>query len=42
MVEVPVCVRAVALHWKWGENEGSTGRPVAMLTQYLMDRAAEA
>ncbi len=26
--------------WKWGEAEGSTGRPVGLLTQFLMDRAA--
>jgi leucyl aminopeptidase len=25
--------------WKWGETEGATGRPVGLLTQYLMDRA---
>lgn len=25
--------------WKWGADEGSTGRPVALLTQYLIDRA---
>jgi len=26
--------------WKWGETEGATGRPVGLLVQYLMDRAA--
>ena len=26
--------------WKWGETEGSTGRPVGLLVQFLMDRAA--
>ncbi len=23
--------------WKWGETEGATGRPVGLLTQFLMD-----
>ena len=27
--------------WVSGKNKGSTGRPVPMLTQYLIDRAAE-
>ncbi|HKJ18030.1 MAG TPA: leucyl aminopeptidase [Xanthomonadales bacterium] len=26
--------------WKWGETEGSTGRPVGLLTQFLIDLAA--
>ncbi|MDX1459831.1 MAG: leucyl aminopeptidase [Xanthomonadales bacterium] len=26
--------------WKWGETEGATGRPVGLLTQYLIDRAS--
>jgi leucyl aminopeptidase len=25
--------------WKWGENEGATGRPVGLLTQFLMNQA---
>ena len=25
--------------WKWGGNEGATGRPVGLLTQFLIDRA---
>ena len=25
--------------WKWGEAEGATGRPVGLLTQFLIDRA---
>jgi len=25
--------------WKWGATEGATGRPVGLLTQYLIDRA---
>ncbi len=25
--------------WKWGETEGATGRPVGLLTQFLMDLA---
>jgi leucyl aminopeptidase len=25
--------------WKWGGKDGSTGRPVGMLTQFLMDQA---
>jgi leucyl aminopeptidase len=25
--------------WKWGANEGATGRPVGLLTQFLIDRA---
>lgn len=25
--------------WKWGETEGATGRPVALLVQWLCDRA---
>ena len=24
--------------WKWNANEGATGRPVGMLTQFLLDR----
>ncbi len=27
--------------WKWGATEGATGRPVGLLTQYLMDRAGQ-
>ena len=27
--------------WNSGENKGATGRPVALLTQYLLDRAGE-
>ncbi len=27
--------------WNSGKNKGATGRPVALLTQYLLDRAAE-
>ena len=26
--------------WKWGETEGATGRPVGILTQFLIDLAA--
>lgn len=26
--------------WKWGETEGATGRPVGLLTQFLIDLAA--
>ena len=26
--------------WKWGETEGCTGRPVGILTQFLIDLAA--
>ncbi|MDA3933684.1 MAG: leucyl aminopeptidase [Gammaproteobacteria bacterium] len=26
--------------WEWGKNDGATGRPVRLLTQWLMDRAA--
>jgi len=26
--------------WKWNQNEGATGRPVGLLTQYLIDRQA--
>lgn len=26
--------------WEWGKNNGSTGRPVRLLTQWLMDRSA--
>ncbi len=26
--------------WKWNANEGATGRPVGMLTQFLIDRQA--
>mgnify|MGYP000609169930 CR=1 FL=1 len=25
--------------WKWGDKEGATGRPVGLLTQFLIDRA---
>ncbi|MGK2926079.1 MAG: leucyl aminopeptidase [Lysobacterales bacterium] len=25
--------------WKWGSDDGATGRPVGLLTQYLVDRA---
>ncbi len=25
--------------WKWNANEGATGRPVGLLTQFLLDRA---
>ena len=25
--------------WKWGETEGATGRPVGLLTQYLINQA---
>ena len=25
--------------WKWGSDEGASGRPVGLLTQYLLDRA---
>jgi leucyl aminopeptidase len=25
--------------WKWGGNDGATGRPVGLLTQYLLNRA---
>jgi leucyl aminopeptidase len=25
--------------WKWGQNDGASGRPVGLLTQYLLDRA---
>ena len=25
--------------WKWGANEGATGRPVGLLAQFLIDRA---
>ncbi len=25
--------------WKWGETEGATGRPVGLLTQFLIDLA---
>ena len=25
--------------WKWGSNEGATGRPVGLLTQFLVDQA---
>ena len=25
--------------WKWGADEGATGRPVGLLTQYLIDQA---
>jgi len=25
--------------WKWGSDEGATGRPVGLLTQFLLDRA---
>jgi leucyl aminopeptidase len=25
--------------WKWGGDEGSSGRPVGMLTQFLIDQA---
>jgi leucyl aminopeptidase len=25
--------------WKWGTDEGATGRPVGLLTQFLIDRA---
>jgi leucyl aminopeptidase len=25
--------------WKWGSDEGASGRPVGLLTQFLMDRA---
>jgi leucyl aminopeptidase len=25
--------------WKWSGENGSTGRPVGLLTRYLMDRA---
>jgi leucyl aminopeptidase len=25
--------------WKWGSEDGSSGRPVGLLTQYLIDRA---
>jgi leucyl aminopeptidase len=25
--------------WKWGEKEGATGRPVGLLTRYLMSKA---
>ena len=25
--------------WKWGSNEGATGRPVGLLAQFLIDRA---
>ena len=28
--------------WKTGKAKGATGRPVPLLTQYLLDRAAEA
>lgn len=28
--------------WKSGKNKGATGRPVPLLTQYLLDRAASA
>lgn len=27
--------------WKWGETEGATGRPVGLLTQFLMDLARQ-
>ena len=27
--------------WKTGKAKGATGRPVPLLTQYLLDRAAE-
>ena len=26
--------------WQWGKPESATGRPVGMLTRWLMDRAA--
>lgn len=26
--------------WEWGKNNGSTGRPVRLLTQWLVDRSA--
>ncbi|MNC99865.1 Cytosol aminopeptidase [compost metagenome] len=26
--------------WKWGSTESATGRPVGLLTQFLVDRAA--
>jgi leucyl aminopeptidase len=26
--------------WKWGADDGSTGRPVGLLAQYLVDRAS--
>jgi len=26
--------------WKWGGDDGATGRPVGLLTQFLLDRAA--
>jgi len=26
--------------WKWGSDEGATGRPVGLLTQFLIDRAS--
>ncbi|MDX1380835.1 MAG: leucyl aminopeptidase [Xanthomonadales bacterium] len=26
--------------WKWGSDEGATGRPVGLLTQFLIDRSA--
>ena len=25
--------------WKWGGDDGATGRPVGLLTQFLLDRA---
>ena len=28
--------------WKSGKAKGATGRPVPLLTQYLLDRAVEA
>jgi len=26
--------------WEWGKNDGATGRPVRLLTQWLMDRSS--
>ncbi len=26
--------------WKWGSNEGATGRPAGLLAQYLLDRSS--
>jgi leucyl aminopeptidase len=26
--------------WKWGSDDGATGRPVGLLTQFLVNRAA--
>jgi leucyl aminopeptidase len=26
--------------WKWGADDGATGRPTGLLTQYLIDQAA--